>query len=348
MITALVFRLDAGDQFGMGHLNRCLVLANEFLGHLPVKFIIKSDNDEKVVSFLHQRIADKTVEVVFLDTGVKQADDLTLLIKEFKRNKSFLILDHYSVDDDYQLFLSENNIKWLQFDSHGKMAFYADLVLHGSPGATLDIYEPLRRNPKTEFLLGTHYAIVGKHFGELRKQASIRNSVKKMMICFGGGNDRGATLNCLKSLDRELFKNIILSVITSSQNTMLVDVKKVLSGFPDAELLMDTNNIEQVMLESDLAILSPGMLSYEAACLGLPMLQITIADNQFMNAVGWQEKDCAEYVGHHNSYSAEKLNTTLKNLLVSKEKLEHMSNASFHAVDGQGAKRVKNKILAAI
>lgn len=348
MKKSLLFRLDAGDQFGMGHLSRCLVLANEFAAHLPVKFIIKSDNREKVGSFLEHRIENNIIQVSFIYIGIKQADDLTLLLDEFKRNKSILILDHYSVDESYQLFLKENNIKWLQFDSYGNMPFYADLVLHGSPGATIDIYEPLSRNPKTEFLLGTKYAIVGKHFVDLRKKARIRNSAKKMMVCFGGGDDRGATLSCLKNLNRDLLKSIDLFVVTSSQNTMLVDIKRTLSGFPGAELLIDTNNIEQIMLEADLAILSPGMLSYEAACLGLPMVQITIADNQFMNAAGWEKIGCAEYVGHEKSYTAEKLNATLIRLFANTEKLESMSNACFDVVDGRGAKRVKNKILDVI
>lgn len=339
MIKSLLFRFDAGDQFGMGHLSRCLALANELAAHLPVKFVIKSDNREKVKSFLEHRIENNIIEVSFIDAGIKQADDLSLLVEEVKRNKSFLILDHYSVNESYQLFLKENNIKWLQFDSHGKMPFYADLVLHGSPGATLNMYEPLRRNPNTEFLLGTDYAIVNKSFLKARQIASVRKSFKKALLCFGGGDDKGATIKTLQMIEKSWFEKIIFDIIVTSSKPPASEIFRFAEKHKNLRVVRERSDIHLLMVQSDFAILTPGTLSYEAATVGLPMLLLTLADNQSINDRGWHEKGAAISLGKIDTLDANIINTSMERLS-NINTLQRMSNNCLQAIDGKGLMRV--------
>jgi len=340
----ILFRLDAGDKVGMGHLSRCLSLADELISLFSIQFLIKTDNKNKVLSFLENRDYLKCIRHnSFIDIDIAKLEELTLLVNEIKKYNAFLVVDHYGADADYQQYLRKENIKWLQFDSHGLIDFYADIVLHASPGATEDIYIPLKRYENTEFLLGTEYAIVNKFFRNLRTEIRPRVNINNLLICFGGGGDNGLTLKCLLMLESAILEQINITVVTSGNNPKLEELERLNTKLK-FNLIVDSSDMHKIMKESDLAIIAPGTLSYEAACVGLPMILIAIADNQMINAVGWEKIGTAKNIGTIEMLNSDLLNDSIKELRLNNNKLKQMSVNCLNAVDGNGPLRTKEKI----
>jgi UDP-2,4-diacetamido-2,4,6-trideoxy-beta-L-altropyranose hydrolase len=347
MKTEIVFRLDAGTKSGYGHLSRCLSLADELFNYFLISLIIKSDDESKVLDFIRDKSKFSSYKkILFLDKNIKVQEDLLYLNKTLKSNNGFLILDHYSVDEPYQLFLKQNGVKWLQFDSHAKQKFYGDFVLHASPGATETLYKPLVSNQNSILLLGTKYAIVSKSFQEKRLSIKSREKIKNIIICFGGGNDGGATSKCLDLLNEKITKFHQIYVITTDKNPELCKLEKNVNENDHLHLIVNCNHVYDYMAKCDVAIITPGTLSYEAACLGLPMLLITIAENQNMNAKAWAEVGAAINLGSYKSLTKKNLNSKLSLLINNPDILNAMSVNSLNSVDGNGASRVRDYILS--
>ncbi|SDW74880.1 UDP-2,4-diacetamido-2,4,6-trideoxy-beta-L-altropyranose hydrolase [Aequorivita viscosa] len=344
----IFFRIDAGKIFGLGHLSRCLCLANEFSNGFELGFFIKTDNPLTIIQF----IEDKLKEVIprslyFFELDIQPTQELKFLINEVKKQNAFLIIDHYTADEKYQKELYENNVKWLQFDSHAKVKLYSDFVLHGSPNATEELYRPLIVK-NTKMLFGPKYAIVGEQFRRGRENVEVRKSVNEIFISFGGGNDKGALLKCISDLDSSFLKNISLNIVTSELNPSINEIKGWVSKSKNVTLFINTNKVFEIMARCDLAILTPGTLSYEASCMGLPMLLISTADNQDINASGWERIGAARYLGKIEYLDKNIFNASIRNVIENTDLLNSMSECSFDAVDGKGAERTAKIIKSRI
>ncbi len=344
----IVVRLDAGNIFGFGHLSRCISLVESFASDHDIHFIIKTDDKLKVQNFIKSHYSKRVDSLTFIGTFLEKEKELELINQTVKSLNGFLIVDHYTADYEYQLCLRRNEIKWLQFDSHGDQKLCADLVLHGSPGATREIYAPLVDLERTKLLLGTQYAIVSKNFIEIRKKVRPRDELKKILVCFGGGNEKGATLKCLSLIDNNLFSSLVFLIIVSDRNPDLQAIQKISSVKQNIHIIVNSTEVHKLMADSDLAIIAPGTLSYEAASVGLPMSLITIADNQNINAKGWVHIGAAINLGNIEDINFEVLNSTLYHLIKHTENLKKMSINSMNSVDGLAPNRVRNEILSII
>jgi len=331
--------------FGLGHLSRCLCLAKELVKTYKISFIIKSDDQLKVTTFINTIFnSDNTNVISFIDKHTTIANEILFIIDEVTKNNSFLILDHYEADESYQKRLYENNIKWLQFDSHALINFYATFILHGSPDATNDKYLPLLINKKAELLLGTKYAIVGENFRKFKKVNYRTAAIQRVLLCFGGGDDNNATFKCLSLLNLSEFDSIEFYIVISDLNQRKEDILKIASNHANVVVSINESQIYKEMNKSDLAIISPGTLSYEAACIALPMLLISIADNQMINASGWVRIEAAKYLGTIDNLNTSCLNQELRTINEDVEGRIKMHHNCLSAIDGNGVVRIKNRI----
>ena len=166
--------------------------------------------------------------------------------------------------------------------------------------------------------------------------------MQNVIVCFGGGNDKGATLACLKALDFERFQNIEFTVAMSQFNPDYTEILKLQDR--GRIHVINPSNLLETMIQSDLALITPGMISYESAFLGLPMLLVTIADNQAINAKAWGETKCGLNIGSVFDVS-KNLNKNLSSLEQNLEILPKMSQNCLSLVDGKGVSRIVNEIM---
>lgn len=337
-IDKIIIRLDAGNYYGLGHLSRCISIVNGIEAKMFL-FLIKTDNQKKVLDFI-EVCFKKKFKIQFLTKELLIKDEVDLITSHYNLS-DLVIIDHYDADEYYQLKLFDKKVEWFQLDSHAKVNFYARWVMHGSPGATEELYEPLRKNKKTEFLLGTNYCIIKDQVLALKKKRSRREFLQKIIICFGGGDDRGATIKCVENIDFELLDKVKFYISISSYNK---DYDKIISyqtrGLVE---IIAQNKLHLKMKESDLALVAPGMISYEAAFLGLPMVLISIADNQFINAKSWESYGCAINIGSMEEVETN-LNKVLGKLRDHPQKLQVMSENCLDLVDGKGVRRIVDHI----
>ncbi len=127
-IQEILFRVNAGQNVGYGHVVRCLQIARELENDYLISFCVYTEKRDDVEKFFFEAKSEINIhKIIYVQ---HKEDDLDILIDYIQKNNAFLVLDHYDVDEQYQLYLKEKGVHWLQLDSHAAQKFYGDVVQH--------------------------------------------------------------------------------------------------------------------------------------------------------------------------------------------------------------------------
>ncbi|CAB1061337.1 hypothetical protein D1BOALGB6SA_6110 [Olavius sp. associated proteobacterium Delta 1] len=286
--------------------------------------------------------------LTLLDWSLTPEEDAQEVVRLCRQNQiDAAVVDHYHANAEYQQPLYNSGVRWLQFDGCIQKQLWADWVINPSLASKECDYSSARQRKETRFLLGPKYAFLRGEFAQWQPKANFRKEVKKVLLTFGGGDDKGATvfsLDAIKSLDPSI-ERVILA---SSANASIPDIQKWMAKNPTiyATLLIDDTEIARNMAEADLAITAGGMTTFETAAMGLPTLMIQIAENQRRNARGWHKEGIAVDLGPINALEPVFLQRQVKKMMQDEKRREKVSYSAKALVDCLGARRVAQDLLA--
>lgn len=337
----VVVRADASARIGLGHLRRCAALGRRLeTAGVDVHFLTKTEDVDPAVE-----VGGFAKACIRLEPALQGEADATRAT-EYCRSigADRLIVDHYQADEAYQRVLLDAGIRWLQFDGAASMPLWADWVVSMSPAADEVRYRALQRRPETNLLLGPRYAILRDEFLPWRTPRKVSRQAVRLLLTFGGGDDRGACLACLSALPKaDAFEVTILS---GSSNPQIPSIQAWLERNVGARarLLLDDVDIARRMAESDIAVTAGGTTTFEMAMLGLPALIVQIADNQRANAQAWERAGVAVDLGPLEHLDIDRLRHKLVALAGDPAQRERMASLGRECVDGRGAERIARAI----
>ena len=95
MFIRLIFCLDAGIKKGLGHLSRCLSLAEEFIpASTKIHFMIRTDDENYILNYLKNRNTNKIFsELVFLRNHSDTKYELGYLKEYYILKEQIMALD---------------------------------------------------------------------------------------------------------------------------------------------------------------------------------------------------------------------------------------------------------------
>lgn len=339
---SVLIRCDASVAGGMGHLSRCMTLAEALReSGAHVSFLLRAgeiDLNGIFAGGYHYSTID-------WDTDSEQ--DAALTVEAVRQESSdLLIVDHYRADERYQTHLRNSDIRWLQFTGAQRIKLLADYVLDAGPGVTADRYRGLVCKSSAQLLMGPAYALIRPEFKKYREGYTVREPVKRIGITFGGGDDSGAsllTLEALKQLDTEAQ----IKLISGAANKQLPSVRNWVARYMSdrVELIVDCKNMALTLSQCDLAITAGGTTTNEIAALGVPSVIICIADNQERIAAGWSALNVAENAGRLEELVPEMLAERINHIMMSPDIRRFFSANGRKNVDCEGARRVAGILL---
>lgn len=337
----VVIRTDASARVGLGHLRRCATLGKRLKAMgAEVHFLTRTEDIDPAME-----VGGFAQTCVPLDPGLPPVADAVLTADHCRRiGADRLIVDHYQADEAYQLVLRDAGVRWLQFDGAAKMPLWADWVVSMSPAADDAHYRTLQRRAQTRLLLGPRFAILRQEFLDWRAPRPVSRLATRLLLSFGGGDDRGACRACLSALEKgDKFEVMILS---GSHNPQIPSIRQWLDRNPDVRvrLLLDDPDIARHMSGADIALTAGGTTTFETAMLGLPALIVEIADNQAPNARAWQRAGVAIDLGPLEKLDTAHLRAELVKLATDAELRERMAGLGRACVDGHGAERIAGEI----
>lgn len=300
----VVIRTDASLRIGTGHVMRCLTLARALHEKGAEVVFICRDHTGNLIN----KIQSEGFEVYTLITksnfhSAQSREPLqpTLAHAEWlgasqrqdakgcqpileKNNPDWLIVDHYAIDQVWQKALKPYYQKLMVIDDLGDREHICDLLLDQNFGSTREKYQNLVPT-NCCILAGSDYTLLRPEFAQWRDYSLKRRQqpvLKNLLINLGGvdaDNYTGKVLNVIR--DSTLPKDIQIKVVMGALAPHLEEVKKIANRMPfETIMLIDVNNMAEVMANSDLAIGAAGSTTWERCCLGLPAIQLVIAENQ--------------------------------------------------------------------
>ncbi|MDY0117608.1 MAG: UDP-2,4-diacetamido-2,4,6-trideoxy-beta-L-altropyranose hydrolase [Sulfurimonadaceae bacterium] len=262
----ILLRCDSSATLGLGHLKRCLLLAErlrEADNSLYISFatqdLVGNINSEiNAAGFTHYTLSSNRVE------------ELSSLIN--KLNLKLLIIDSYDIDADFEQNIKNNyqHVKILSFDDMLR-PHSADIVLNHGIQSTKEDYKHLLSDTTT-LLCGSEYTLLRDEFFVKYNHIIIP---KTIAIILGGNDVLNLSLQLAKLL-LEIDTNFKIILITTSVNPNL----KTLKENNTIETLVDIKNIAEVLASKELVITASGGTFFEVLALGKKFITIEVADNQ--------------------------------------------------------------------
>ena len=357
----VAFRVDAAIWIGIGHVMRCLTLAEELHSKgVEVSFVCRGHVGQMgdvimkrgfEVSILPSQNAERVISNGVTDysswLGVTWQRDADETIDAISGNSlDWLITDHYGIDHRWHERVRPYTQKIMAIDDLANRKLDCALLLDQTAGRRRSEYQPLLPQYSHQ-LLGASYALLRPEFDELRQRALDKRqgteSIQRILIFLGGVDSRGWTLQAIQSVANISWPSLPeVDVVISERSPHYTAVEGWIkeSGFPFT-LHADVPDMAQLMLDVDLAIGAGGTTSWERCALGLPTLLKVISKNQRQIANTLTEVGAVEL--WQTQYD---LRNKLSGLMWDLDSWRKMSERASKVCDAAGSARVVETIFA--
>lgn len=331
----LLVRADANSTIGIGHVMRCLALAQAWQERGGRVTFLSSRLPEGIAERL--RTADIGCLALAAPPG-SGADAAATLAAAVETGAEWIAVDGYQFDAAYQGRVKQGVSRVLWIDDYGHAAPYcADLVVNQNLGATAAAYgEP---GPATRVLAGGNYAMLRREFRDHRP-CGRQAKAERVLVTLGGGDPDNVTGMVLEAADKVLPDTAQLRVVVGAANPNVSRLENLLPTLGHAvELIASPKEVAPLMDWSELAITAAGSTCWELMCLGVPLIAISIAENQKPVAQAVATHGAGLDAGWHTAVSG-RLAAAIRELAGSPEKMASMAQAGPRFIDGRGALRV--------
>ena len=348
-----VFRADAGDVIGHGHVMRCLTLAEELRRReIDCLFVCRA-HEGHLAKQIEQRgfglqllPVDSSLPIDRLDypswVGASQEQDARETLVAIGGKTDFLIVDHYGLDQSWERKVRKSCRKLLVIDDLADRQHDADLLLDSGIGKTADNYRQ-RMSSDARFLCGPSFALLARKFAELRSATLLarqQRPVRKLLMFIGGGNSATHIPALVPKLADVISEHALeLEIILGTEMPDIAErVEEALAQTGiTASVSSLVDNMPEKLSTADLAVGAAGGSAFERACLGLPAVILKLAENQSAQLQALAESNAAIVIEN-----VDLLSQALYELINRREEIQAQST---RLCDGLGATRVVDALL---
>ena len=335
-MQTIYIRVDMNPIIATGHIMRCLSIADEIRA-LGGNTIFISADDYPV-----QLLEERGFESIVLNSNSTDMEcELPQMIDLIrKQGIGKLIVDSYDVTETYLQTLREYTTL-IYLDDVDAFSYPVDALICYANYYSVFSYG--KRTQKEGYYLGTEYVPLRKVFRNCQPK-EIREKVSKILLLSGG-------TDLYHIIDRmvEKFKDrtdVTLITICGRYYEGFEQLKNTYKEYPNLEFYQNVSNLEEYMLETDLAISAGGTTLYELCAVGTPTISYSFADNQLYNVRQFAEDEVIDYAGDVRT------DDIFANVVKLYEKYnkdkalrEMRSQRMQHMVDGKGAERIAQALL---
>lgn len=350
----VVFRVDASDRMGTGHLVRCFTLAESLRNRGAATLFVCRAHSGNLIEMLQRQampVISLSVSAQMSITrsedyaawlGVTQAEDAAQTIEALQGDHvDLLIVDHYSLDIEWEQKLRPHVDKIMVIDDLVNRRHDCDLLLNQNySDEGEDRYKGLV--PETcRLLLGPQYALLRPEYAIYRRALRPRSGlVRRVLIFLGGPDPYNTTGLALEALSAPEYRDLEVDVVIGGTNPHRVSIEKQVSLRPCTKLYGPRPHLADLMAQADLAIGAGGSTTWERMCFGLPSLVISLSENQRPACKALAKAQLIYYLGEFSEVQVSDLDQALKGCMENREGQLACSVRSRILVDGLGTLRI--------
>ncbi len=338
----LLIRADGNRRIGLGHLMRCLALAQHWLQRCgPVTFALAEEVPEFAQRLRSEGASQRLLAVE--PASPADADATAALAAEL--GAAWIVCDGYQFGATYQARLKASGRRLLFVDDYGHGEEYcADLVLNQNLYAEPGPYA--RRSPDTELLLGARYALLRCEFTAYPARArSVPAQAGRLLITLGGADPADFTSVALAAL--AAVEDVQALVIVGGSNPHGARIESAARALGErVTVVAAVDDMPARMAWADLAVTAGGSTCWELMYMGVPALMVVLADNQVPVAQAVARHGAGIDLGRSATLDAARLGAEIASLARDQRARSAMAHAGQALVDGRGAARVTDAMLA--
>lgn len=251
--SIVLFRCDSSSSIGLGHVMRDLVYAKEFDDVHFACQSLKGNINDKIPYPLHILKSNSPEELI-------------KLIKTL--HVDLLIIDHYGINykAEKKLKIKNSKLKIIAFDDDYREHFCDEIINHNI-SADISKY-------KNQSIVKIIPPLIRDEF-KIEKKID-REKIYDVIIAMGGADTSNINISILETLPDSLH----VSLVTTSANANLDELKRYVTCKENISLYVDSNSIAKLMNQSKFAIITPSVIVHEILFMDIPFLAIKTADNQ--------------------------------------------------------------------
>src|ERR1700675_2042077 len=330
----IFFRVDGGRSVGMGHVVRCLWLASALRDTYGNSVSFCMAQDEIGISIVQSR-GWPVLRVASEEFGGVDGDALNII----------------NIIDLPGGVSAEAVRSWRQRNPRS-LVVLMDGTCTGRIEADL-VVSPIERLPdpaswqgfRGRRYEGPAYAILDPAFARVPRRLSSMVREPRILVSMGGSDPYGLTLQALSALDsmEELFH---VTIAIGPAFLHEVELRTWLAGARRRYECRREDSLLDLMVNSDLALVSFGTTVYELAAAGLPAIALSITEDHAQSAEVFAQLGSLMHLGLFSTVSDEQIQSAVRELLNSQQLRLGMAQRGQALVDGKGAERVAKLLVA--
>jgi UDP-2,4-diacetamido-2,4,6-trideoxy-beta-L-altropyranose hydrolase len=349
-VKRLFVRVDSSNEIGTGHVYRCLSVAKTVASFFEVHFIcrqFKGHSAELIKSrgFVCHLLPDRfdnELSVNFFDEPIlshshwlhsSQHQDaiatLTLLNQMFVAGGDCLLVDHFAISEVWEKYILEQTyLGVIALDGQADRAHCSDFLF--DPTLCNELQKWNGKITKTTHLeQGLEVVPLHEDFYKARPKSVVRTSLQRILVCFGGSDQYDYTGQALQLLRNQSLDSLEIRIIVGQNYLHWVNLQKMTENKDNVLLLRQVETMPKQMLWADLAIGAGGSMAWERCLLGLPVLCVGIAHNQYKQVACLQQIGIGLHLGNSVKEMKMALLSHIDSLSSSPESLTRMSKNAF-------------------
>lgn len=379
----VVIRADANSKIGMGHVMRCLSVADALLKRgEEVLFVTADDTPVPLLTkkgipyrVLHTDYADMEAELPELWEVLRElpqgaeSPDAALA----QKNTSILV-DSYYVTEKYLAALKKR-ITTIYMDDIYAFSYPVDMLINYNIYGEEMGYEKDAAFADTKLLLGTEYVPLreefsaGAGYAQSRKELSAetenvtpaedrlhqtaeqgRTADGGILITTGGSDSFNLAGQLLmEAMKYDALKEKEYHVVSGSLNPHIGELQALAQKHENIHIHCNVTNMAELMAESEVALSAGGSTLYELCAVGVPVIAFSFAENQERLVQTFVKRGIAQYGGNYRTDGNKMIQNTiagLETLLEDKNLRTEYRKKARTLVDGKGADRIAEAIIS--
>ncbi len=339
----ILFRADGNLKIGIGHVMRCLSIADAFRRAGEECIFVLADIS------MRELIAARKYSMFILDSNYQRLNDeikeLKIIITKTKPD--MVIVDSYFVSKSY-LECLRRMVRLIYIDDLAAFAYPVDILINYNAYALELNYKSMYLKesiPYPSVLMGVKYAPLRADFEDVPKKK--QNKVCRKILISTGGSD---LIHLAVEFTRYIKSNkdareyhLLLGVLNPDKE----EVYRLAENIPNLRIHTNVSDMKSLIYSCDMAVSAAGSTIYEICACGTPVITYVLADNQIPGAEAFDRMGMAllcgdlreeEDVGRKVYDYIEKLSNDYKLRVKIGEKM-------YEFVDGHGADRIVGELI---
>ncbi len=343
-LARVCFWIDYGPRVGTGHLGRARALAAA----------LSARGVDSLVCYRSGGAGERAGAFGIRLEGLSAADGVAFreafAARAAETRAGCLILDNYGAEESDVRALKEKGFKVAAVDDWAR-PLPADVLVNPNTGACEADYGS--RPPGADILFGPEYALIPPELVRAAREAEGRGRARgeRVLVVFGGSDPAGLTPGVCERLleaDGSLNLDVVTGPLVSGEvRGRVAEMASAHAG--RLRVHAGLPSLASLFASATLAVSAGGITKYELALFGVPAVLVSVADNQVQSTEGMAALGACAYAGRAfgpDAAGPAEIVQEAVGLLADSDRRKEIAAAARRAIDGSGADRVADRIVA--